>query len=110
MMRAADHLIDMGPGAGVHGGEVVATGRPEEVMRNPASLTGAYLSGVRQIPTPSARRPGSGESIKIKGARENNLKNIDVTVPLAKFVCLTGVYGSGKSTQTILTSGTVTSM
>ncbi|HEY4685384.1 MAG TPA: excinuclease ABC subunit UvrA, partial [Dehalococcoidia bacterium] len=98
MMRAADHLIDMGPGAGVHGGEVVATGSPEEVMRNPASLTGAYLSGVRQIPTPSARRPGSGESIKIKGARENNLKNIDVTVPLAKFVCVTGVSGSGKST------------
>jgi len=98
MMRAADHLIDMGPGAGAHGGEVVATGSPEEVMRNPKSLTGAYLSGQRRIPMPSARRPGTGEFIRIKGARENNLKNIDVDIPLGKFVCVTGVSGSGKST------------
>jgi excinuclease ABC subunit A len=98
MMRAADWLIDMGPGAGAHGGEVVSTGPPDEVMRDPKSLTGAYLSGARQIPMPSARRPGSGEVLQIKGARENNLKDIDVEVPLGKFICVTGVSGSGKST------------
>ena len=97
MMRAADYLIDMGPGAGARGGEVVSFGAPEEVMRDPRSLTGAYLSGTRQIPTPSTRRPGSGWSLQIKGARENNLKNLDVEVPLGQFVCVTGVSGSGKS-------------
>ena len=98
MMRSADYLIDMGPGAGSHGGEVVSVGSPDEVMRDPASLTGAYLSGARQIPMPRQRRPGSGEVVRIKGARENNLKDIDVEIPLGKFVCITGVSGSGKST------------
>ncbi len=98
MMRAADHLIDMGPGAGAHGGEVVSAGTPAEVMRDKKSLTGAYLSGRRQIPMPEGRRPGNGDFIRIKGARENNLKSIDVDIPLGKFVCVTGVSGSGKST------------
>ncbi|HWC28755.1 MAG TPA: excinuclease ABC subunit UvrA, partial [Dehalococcoidia bacterium] len=98
MMRAADHLIDMGPGAGTHGGEIVSQGSPAEVMRDPNSLTGAYLSGTRRIPMPAKRRLGSGEFISIKGARENNLKNIDVEIPLGKFICITGVSGSGKST------------
>jgi excinuclease ABC subunit A len=98
MMRAADHIIDMGPLAGAHGGEVVATGTVEEIMANPASLTGAYLSGRRQIPLPEERRNGNGARIEIKGAKENNLKNIDVSIPLGKFVCVTGVSGSGKST------------
>jgi excinuclease ABC subunit A len=98
MMRAADHIIDMGPGAGVQGGHVVATGPPEEIMSASGSLTGAYLSGARQIPVPFARRPGSGEAILIRGARENNLKEIDIALPLGKFVCVTGVSGSGKST------------
>ncbi|HLF78707.1 MAG TPA: excinuclease ABC subunit UvrA [Dehalococcoidia bacterium] len=98
MMRAADYLIDMGPGAGALGGEVVSVGSPDEVMRDPASLTGAYLSGARQIPMPMIRRMGNGEYVRIKGAREHNLKNIDVDIPLGKFVCVTGVSGSGKST------------
>jgi excinuclease ABC subunit A len=98
MMRAADHVIDMGPGAGTNGGEVVAEGPPEAVMHNPKSLTGAYLSGQRRIPMPLLRRPGSGELVSIRAARENNLKNIDVELPLGKFVCVTGVSGSGKST------------
>ena len=98
MMRAADYLIDMGPGAGDHGGYVVAIGPPDEVMRDPGSLTGAYLSGARQIPIPSARRPGSGAVVEVRGARENNLKDIDVPLPLGEFVCVTGVSGSGKST------------
>jgi excinuclease ABC subunit A len=98
MMRAADHLIDMGPGAGTAGGEVVSQGSPDEVMRDPASITGAYLSGTRRIPMPPKRRPGTGQSVLIRGARENNLKNIDVELPLGKFICITGVSGSGKST------------
>jgi excinuclease ABC subunit A len=98
MMRAADYLIDMGPGAGANGGEVVSVGTPDEVMHDKKSLTGAYLSGTRQIPMPSARRPGNDWSIQIRGARENNLKNVDVEIPLGKFVCITGVSGSGKST------------
>jgi len=98
MMRAADHLIDMGPGAGAHGGEIVSTGSPAAVMKDKKSITGAYLSGTKQIPMPPGRRTGSGEYITIKGARENNLKKIDVTFPLGKFVCITGVSGSGKST------------
>ena len=98
MMRAADHIIDMGPGAGEHGGWIVATGTLADIMSCKQSITGQYLSGARQIPLPPKRRPGSGEELVIKGARENNLKNIDVPIPLGKFVCITGVSGSGKST------------
>ena len=96
-MQAADHIIDMGPGAGEHGGYVVATGTVAEIMNSKESITGQYLSGVRQIPLPAERRSGSGEEIVIKGARQNNLKNIDVHIPLGKFVGITGVSGSGKS-------------
>jgi excinuclease ABC subunit A len=98
MMRAADHIIDMGPGAGEHGGEIVATGTIADIMKTKDSITGQYLSRVKQIPQPQKRRPGSGEEIVIKGARQNNLKNIDVSIPLGRFVCITGVSGSGKST------------
>jgi len=98
MMRAADHIIDMGPGAGEHGGWIVATGTLDDIMACPESRTGQYLSGAKHIPLPSTRRPGNGEEIVIKGARENNLKDIDVPIPLGKFVCITGVSGSGKST------------
>ena len=96
-MRAADHIIDMGPGAGRAGGEVVATGIVQDIMDCPQSVTGQYLSGARQIPSPAERRAGSGKQLLIKGARENNLKDIDVAIPLGKFVCITGVSGSGKS-------------
>jgi excinuclease ABC subunit A len=98
MMRAADHVIDIGPGAGKWGGQVVATGTIDDIMACAASSTGNYLSGARVIPMPASRRPGSGKAIKVRGARENNLKSIDVTIPLGKFVCVTGVSGSGKST------------
>jgi excinuclease ABC subunit A len=98
MMRAADHIIDMGPGAGEHGGWIVATGTLADILNCKESITGQYLSGAKQIPLPPKRRPGSGEELIIKGARENNLKNIDVPIPLGKFVCITGVSGSGKST------------
>jgi len=97
MMRAADHIIDMGPGAGEKGGWVVACGTIEDIMACPQSLTGQYLSGVKEIPVPKKRRSGSGKSITIKGARQNNLRNIDVQIPLGVFVCVTGVSGSGKS-------------
>ncbi|MBF8267720.1 MAG: excinuclease subunit [Dehalococcoidia bacterium] len=97
IMRAADHIVDMGPGAGEHGGRVVATGTLEDVARCPDSITGAYLSGRRKIPLPGERRPGNGRELTIKGARENNLKNVDVSIPLGKLVCITGVSGSGKS-------------
>ena len=98
MMRAADHIIDMGPGAGEHGGWIVTTGVLPDIMDCKESITGQYLSGVKRIPLPQKRRPGSGEEIVIKGARQNNLKNIDVHIPLGRFVCITGVSGSGKST------------
>jgi excinuclease ABC subunit A len=96
-MRAADYLIDVGPGAGVHGGEIVAAGTPEEVMANPKSLTGQYLSGKRKIAVPKTRRKGTGNFLKVVGAAENNLKNVDVAIPLGTFTCVTGVSGSGKS-------------
>jgi excinuclease ABC subunit A len=98
MMRAADHIIDMGPGAGEHGGKIIAAGTLDDILRSEASLTGRYLSGRKVIPLPGQRRDGNGAAILIKGARENNLKNIDVSIPLGKLVCITGVSGSGKST------------
>ena len=98
MMRAADHIVDLGPGAGEHGGNIVATGDVAEVMANEASLTGAYLSGRKRIPVPEERREGNGKSIAVVGARENNLKGIDVEFPLGLLGCVTGVSGSGKST------------
>ncbi|HCG00272.1 MAG TPA: excinuclease ABC subunit UvrA [Chloroflexi bacterium] len=97
-MRAADHVVDIGPGAGEHGGHLVAQGTLDDVMRAPDSITGQYLSGKRQIRVPAHRRSGSGESIVVRGARANNLKNIDVSFPLGRFLCVTGVSGSGKST------------
>jgi len=97
MMRAADYIIDMGPGAGKQGGEVVATGTLQDIMACPQSITGQYLSRTKQIPLPPERRSGSGKELVILGARANNLKNIDVRIPLGKFVCVTGVSGSGKS-------------
>jgi len=96
-MRSADYIVDVGPGAGVHGGEIVAAGTPEEVMKTPGSITGDYLSGRRKIPVPEHRRPGNGKHLKIFGARENNLRGVDVDIPLGTFTCVTGVSGSGKS-------------
>lgn len=97
-IRVSDHVIDIGPRAGRHGGQVVAAGTMEEIMQVPESLTGQYLSGKKFIPVPLQRREGKGHNIVIKGAAENNLKGIDVELPLGKFVCITGVSGSGKST------------
>ena len=97
-MRAADYLIDIGPGAGELGGEIIAAGTPKEVEKNKASLTGQYLSGKKKIPVPTTRRTGNGKEIVVKGASENNLKNLNVAFPLGKFVAVTGVSGSGKST------------
>ena len=108
-IRAADHLVDMGPGAGAHGGHVIAQGTPEEVMRNSASLTGQYLSGFRQIPIPKERRrppalgSKSGRWLTVKGARANNLQNVTASIPLGTFTCVTGVSGSGKSTLIVET-------
>ncbi len=110
-IRAADYLVDMGPGAGAHGGNVIAQGTPEEVMRNSASLTGQYLSGFRQVPIPKVRRApsgpvsgkGAGRWLTVKGARENNLQNVTASIPLGTFTCVTGVSGSGKSTLIIET-------
>ena len=96
-MRAADYVIDIGPGAGVNGGNVVAAGSIEDICACPESMTGQYLSGKRFIPVPERRREGSGKSLVIRGAEENNLKNIDVEIPLGKLICVTGVSGSGKS-------------
>jgi excinuclease ABC subunit A len=103
-IRSADYLVDMGPGAGIHGGKVVAVGTPPEVMRHPESLTGQYLVGLRQIAVPPRRRQGrERQSIKVSGARANNLKSIDVEIPLGTFTCVTGVSGGGKSTLVIET-------
>ena len=99
-MRAADFIVDVGPGAGVHGGEIVAKGTVEEIVKCERSITGQYLAGIKKIPVPSERRKGTGKFIKIIGAKENNLKNIDVKIPLGKFTCITGVSGSGKSSLT----------
>lgn len=96
-MRAADFLVDIGPGAGIHGGELIAAGTPEEVMACENSITGQYLSGKRCIPVPTKRREGNGKKLTVFGAKENNLKNIDIEIPLGKFVAVTGVSGSGKS-------------
>ena len=96
-MLSSDYIIDVGPGAGVHGGEIVAAGTPEEIMKNEKSITGAYLSGRKRIEIPKTRREGNGNFLKVRGARENNLKNIDVDIPLGCFVAVTGVSGSGKS-------------
>ncbi|MBI4855558.1 MAG: excinuclease ABC subunit UvrA [Acetobacterium woodii] len=97
-MQAADYIVDIGPGPGVHGGQIVAQGTLEEIIAVPESITGQYFCGKRFIPIPETRRSGNGETIKITGARENNLKNLDVAFPLGKFICVTGVSGSGKST------------
>jgi excinuclease ABC subunit A len=96
-IREADHLIDIGPGAGEHGGEIVATGTVEDVMTAERSITGKYLSGDVAVPVPESRRPGNGKTLRVQGARANNLKNLDVRIPLGKFVAVTGVSGSGKS-------------
>ncbi len=96
-MEEADFIVDIGPGAGIHGGEVVVAGTPAEVMQCKNSITGAYLSGKKSIPVPKERRPGNGHVLSVKGARQNNLKGIDVDIPLGSLVCVTGVSGSGKS-------------
>jgi len=98
MMRASDRIVDMGPRAGELGGEVIFNGRPEDILQDPVSLTGAYLSGRKCIPVPQDRRPAGGYALRIVGAEEHNLKNIDVAIPLNALVCITGVSGSGKST------------
>ncbi len=96
-MRAADFLVDVGPGAGSHGGEIVAAGTLQDIIACPRSVTGQYLSGAKKIPVPASRRPGNGKKLVIRGARENNLKDLDVEIPLGTFTCVTGVSGSGKS-------------
>ncbi len=96
-IRSADHLVDIGPGAGIHGGEIVATGTPQEVSKSKKSITAQFLRGDKIIPTPKKRRSGNGKSLIVKGARENNLKKIDVSIPLGKLVVVSGVSGSGKS-------------
>ncbi len=97
-IRAADWIIDLGPGAGEHGGEIISAGTVQHILEDKNSITGAYLSGRKQIPIPETRRKGSGKELVIRGARANNLKNIDVHIPLGVLTCITGVSGSGKST------------
>jgi excinuclease ABC subunit A len=97
-MRAADHVIEMGPGAGIHGGEVVVQGTLDTLLAHPTSLTGQFLSGRRSLPTPKTRRPGNGKKLTVRGARENNLKDVTVDFPLGTLTCVTGASGSGKST------------
>ncbi len=96
-MRAADYIVDVGPGAGVHGGEIVAAGSLDDIIAEPRSVTGQYLSGFKKIPVPAERRKGNGKALKVCGCCENNLRNIDVEIPLGTFTCVTGVSGSGKS-------------
>ncbi len=96
-MRAADYIVDIGPGAGIHGGEIVAAGTLEDIEKCPRSITGQYLTGAKKIEIPSERRKGNGKFLTVYGAAQNNLKNIDITFPLGKFICVTGVSGSGKS-------------
>lgn len=100
-IRTADHVVDMGPGAGVHGGSIVAQGTLADILATPGSLTGDYLSGRRSVPVPAKRRSGNGHSITVKGARANNLRDVTASVPLGTFTCVTGVSGSGKSSFTI---------
>jgi excinuclease ABC subunit A len=102
-IRSADHLVDMGPGAGIHGGSVVAAGTPAEVMAVPQSLTGRYLTGALEVPVPAQRRPGNGNRLTLSGARGNNLKNVTLDIPLGTLTCVTGVSGGGKSTLVIET-------
>lgn len=97
----ADYIVDLGPGAGEHGGEIIAAGTRDQIAKNPKSITGQFISGKRKIPVPPIRRQGNGKVLTIKGARENNLKNIDVKIPLGKFICVTGVSGSGKSSLVV---------
>ena len=96
-MRAADYIVDVGPGAGSHGGQIVASGSIEDIISQPESVTGQYLSGVKRIPVPSRRRAGNGKNLSVLGATENNLKNVDISIPLGTLCCVTGVSGSGKS-------------
>ena len=96
-MRAADYIVDVGPGAGVHGGKIVCAGTPKEIMACKESITGQYLSGARKVPVPEVRRPGNGGFLTVRKARQNNLKGIDVKIPLGTFTCVSGVSGSGKS-------------
>ena len=96
-MRAADYVVDVGPGAGSHGGQIVAAGTLDEIINTPGSITGQYLSGVKKIPVPNARRAGNGQVLRVCGATENNLKNVDASIPLGTLTCVTGVSGSGKS-------------
>ena len=97
MIRSADYLVDIGPGAGVHGGEVIAQGKVEDLIKVEKSITGQYLSGKKYIPVPFERRKGNGKFLEINGCKTNNLKNINVKFPLGKFICVTGISGSGKS-------------